>query len=349
MTTEAGYITTERLRPGSPTVQWPPVPDPYSAIALALLKQLETAHGLPAEDVLARQQSQLTQLITVAARSAPYYRNVLGGLAGQKLSGANFHDIWRAIPVVTAAEVQNNRLQFSVAELPREHGGIVVSRVALPDGTMVRLKSTLFPNLIGRVVQLAMMRAYGWDLGARLMQMGRASGTAPSEEAHWGLPLRTGPALRMPGGAPAALWAERLAAFRPNYMAIGADEFARLHPAFESDGLPDELDEILVIGSTAHRAKDLATATVRRQLIVPGFGAVAVERPDGRGFWLQPAATFCEVLDAEGRPAARGAEGRLVATSLHNFAMPVLRLDLGLRATLISDPEGTAPATLSLS
>ena len=36
-----------------------------------------------------------------------------------------------------------------------------------------------------------------------------------------------------------------------------------------------------------------------------------------------------EVLDADGAPCPPGAVGRVVVTSLHNFAMPLLRYELG--------------------
>jgi phenylacetate-coenzyme A ligase PaaK-like adenylate-forming protein len=36
-----------------------------------------------------------------------------------------------------------------------------------------------------------------------------------------------------------------------------------------------------------------------------------------------------EVLDEEGRPCAPGETGRVVATSLNNFAMPLIRYETG--------------------
>ena len=44
--------------------------------------------------------------------------------------------------------------------------------------------------------------------------------------------------------------------------------------------------------------------------------------------------TFVEVVDDEDRPVAAGKEGRILVTTLHNFAMPLIRYDIGDRAVV---------------
>ena len=44
---------------------------------------------------------------------------------------------------------------------------------------------------------------------------------------------------------------------------------------------------------------------------------------------MQAENVLVEVLDAEGRPCAPGEAGRVVVTDLHNFAMPLVRYEIG--------------------
>jgi phenylacetate-CoA ligase len=59
-------------------------------------------------------------------------------------------------------------------------------------------------------------------------------------------------------------------------------------------------------------------------------GLMALQCPSGAGLYhVQSESVKLEVLDEAGRPCAPGEVGRVVVTSLHNFAMPLLRYDTG--------------------
>lgn len=349
MTAQGGHIPAERLRPGSPTVQWPPVPDLAGALTLGLLKQVEKANTLPADAVATLQLEQLMWLTEFAHKSTQYYRRVLGQVSGGKVNRSDFRSFWHAIPTVSIADLKKNRLQFAANAVPKQYGAVTTLRSVMPDGVTVRLKSTPVPNLIEKAVQIAMMRAYGWDFGGKLAMSGPAKTASVRNVHHWGLPIKTGQMMQMSAGASMADWLERLDAFRPDYLVLPAAEIVQLRSALDSADRAHGLKEALIVGSTAHRIADLETVTIRRLVTIPGIGAIAAEQPEGRGYWLQPTATLCELLDAEGGPVPPGAAGRLVVTPLHNFAMPILRLDLGITATRTSDADAPGPATIAFS
>lgn len=58
-------------------------------------------------------------------------------------------------------------------------------------------------------------------------------------------------------------------------------------------------------------------------------GTVALQPRQGSHYLVQAERILVEILDASGAPCRPGTIGRVVATPLHNFAMPLLRYDLG--------------------
>ena len=59
------------------------------------------------------------------------------------------------------------------------------------------------------------------------------------------------------------------------------------------------------------------------------FGTIAHQCPETTNMHIQAENVLVEVLDANDRPCRRGEVGRVVATSLNNFATPFIRADIG--------------------
>lgn len=58
-------------------------------------------------------------------------------------------------------------------------------------------------------------------------------------------------------------------------------------------------------------------------------GYIALQCPDHEHYHVQSENLMVEILDAEGQPCAPGKMGRVVLSDLHNFAMPLIRYDIG--------------------
>ncbi|NNM29447.1 MAG: phenylacetate--CoA ligase family protein, partial [Akkermansiaceae bacterium] len=59
------------------------------------------------------------------------------------------------------------------------------------------------------------------------------------------------------------------------------------------------------------------------------FGYIALQCPSSEGMHIQAENLLVELLDENGRPCAPGETGRLVITGLHNYAMPLIRYEIG--------------------
>jgi phenylacetate-coenzyme A ligase PaaK-like adenylate-forming protein len=68
---------------------------------------------------------------------------------------------------------------------------------------------------------------------------------------------------------------------------------------------------------------------------------IAGECGQGGGLHVFPWMNYVEIVDEEGMPVPAGTEGRVLVTSLCNYAMPMIRYEIGDRATLI--PEDAPP------
>ena len=58
-------------------------------------------------------------------------------------------------------------------------------------------------------------------------------------------------------------------------------------------------------------------------------GYIALQCPDSENYHVQSENVLVEVLDESGAPCQAGQIGRVVITTLHNFAMPFLHYDIG--------------------
>jgi phenylacetate-CoA ligase len=70
------------------------------------------------------------------------------------------------------------------------------------------------------------------------------------------------------------------------------------------------------------------------------LGDVACERPGIAGLWVAPWGNYVEIVDDQGHRVPDGQEGRIVITSLTNFAMPLIRYSIDDRGFLLPREKG---------
>jgi phenylacetate-CoA ligase len=70
-------------------------------------------------------------------------------------------------------------------------------------------------------------------------------------------------------------------------------------------------------------------APVRDVYSCEELGFIALQCPRHEHYHVQSESVLVEILDGEGRPVPPGGIGEVVLTSLHNFAMPLLRYAIG--------------------
>ena len=94
------------------------------------------------------------------------------------------------------------------------------------------------------------------------------------------------------------------------------------------------VDRVLTVGEplTAEvrsKAQRAFGARVFDRYGVQELGHIAAECPDCGQYHVSAESMLVEVLRDDGTPASPGTTGKLVVTSLYNFAMPLIRYETG--------------------
>jgi len=166
--------------------------------------------------------------------------------------------------------------------------------------------------------------------------------------ANWGGPVAaiypTGPGLFLDYRTPAAELLAIILQERPAYL-ITFPSLLRelLHESQSSGRRPQRLREVRTTGEAL--APELRELTLNawggdseNPLRVTEFyssaenGIIAAPCRERNALHVQAEGVRLEILRADGSPCEPGEEGRVVLTSLHNFAMPLIRYEIGDRA-----------------
>ncbi len=122
---------------------------------------------------------------------------------------------------------------------------------------------------------------------------------------------------------------------RPDYLLTHPTILDRLlrHSA-ETGVKPAGLKQVLTLSEILppglrDLCHELWGASIRDTYSSREVGYLALQCPEAQHYHLQSETVLVEILDAQGRRCAPGEVGRVVATPLHNVAMPLLRYDLG--------------------
>lgn len=312
-----------------PGVAWPSVPGAAAAGVLSLLFQLEHSQWWSAEQLAEHQRDQLEVLLEHAYLTVPWYR--------ERWAAAPDTSDLAELPLLSRRDIQDEFRSLQSKSAPPEHGVIAESRTSGSTGAPVRVAKTAIMDLMWRALTLRDHRWHGRDLSGTLAAIRRGAGRGSSPS--WGAAteglVETGSCLTLDVDVDAASQLEWLRRHEPAYLLTYpslAAELARialecnvkLPGLLEVRTLGESLDEDL--RSLCREAWDVPLADVYS---ADEVGYIALQCPGCQNYHVQSESVVVEILDDAGRPCAAGETGRVVVTDLHNFAMPLIRYDIG--------------------
>ncbi len=316
-------------------VRWPAVPDDYSATILAIHGQLAATEWLPAEELAARQRGALAGLLDHARRTVPFYRDDPAYAAGTP---------WEQLPILTRAAVQDAGARLRSDDVPADHLPLSEASTSGSTGRPLRVHTTRAFSLCFMAVTVREHLWWGRD-PAGTMAVIRAygpPGTLPAAGVRtetWGLPVhpiyQSGPMYRMGLEVDVAAQARWLADIDPHYLLTFPSNLAALADLFRGAGarLP-RLREVRTVGEIVgpelrRLCRDVFGVGISDMYSAVELGYLALQCPTAERYHVQSEVTCVEVLDDDGAPCGPGETGRVVATPLHNFAMPLIRYESG--------------------
>jgi phenylacetate-CoA ligase len=321
---------------------WPALPSQRGAALLALLYQLEETQWWSAERLAEHQLLQLQALLRHAWETVPYYRMRLGA-AGYRPEGAIDLAGWRALPLLTRRDIQKTGKSLASLKLPPEYAPTIEVQTSGSTGQPVKVAGTQLDALMWEALTLREHLWHRRDPSGRLAVIranapGLAGAASVTMLEDWGPPashvFETGPAAAMNFSADVATQAGWLKRHAPEYLLTYPNNLQALvrHFAARGERLP-RLREVRTIGETVTPELRAACREAWDVAIVDTYssnelGYLALQCPESGLYHVMAESVMVEILAADGTPCAPGESGRVVATSLHNLAMPLVRYEL---------------------
>ena len=321
---------------------WPAIPAPRGALLMSLLFQLEQTQWWPAQRLLEHQLRQLASLLRHACDTVPFYRrrfDVIGFRPPPELTLAD----WRKLPLLTRRDIQNAGDGLISNAVPAYCGQMSETQTSGSTGEPVKLRRTRLDQLFWEVLtlrdhawhqhdvrgKLAAIRIFPDGIGAPPHGSMLKGWDAASDEIY-----ATGPAAVLSLGADIATQARWLQQQNPDYLLTYPTNLGALLDAFARSGAClSRLRSVSTVGETVTpllraRCSEIWGVPITDIYSSQEFGYLALQCPVSGQYHVMAESALVEVLDADGAPCRPGEIGRLVISSLHNFAMPLIRYEL---------------------
>ncbi len=320
---------------GRTGIHWPAIPSYVDATVLALQHQLEQSQWWPPEALLEHQLRQLELLVTHATRTVPFYRDRLEALSGLR-RGELTMDTFKRLPLLTRTDIQEAGAALHSRRLPKDHGSTFEVSTSGSTGRPVTVKGTEIAALFIRALELRNHLWHGRDFSGKTAKITRPAPSAADEKrALWVPAYVSGPMVLFDVARPVGeqlAWLERV---NPGYLTTYPSNLLGLLQRCEESGLGlPALRQVITMGEPVEPGLRAACERVWGVPVVDAYsaqelGMIALQCPEHPHYHVQSEGVLVEILSGDGTPSAPGKTGRLVITDLHNFAMPLIRYDIG--------------------
>ncbi len=321
--------TGPMLRSSVAGVAWPALPGPAGEALLALLYQLEQSQWWPQETLRKSQWTQLCTLLEHARHSCPWYQEHLP----RDLDPGDWHEI----PILSRAQLQREPEVLQSAVLPEAHGRRLRFSTTGSTSRPIEVERS---DLAVLMAESMVVRDHLWqrrDLTARLAVV--SAKVERGEHADWGGAVSsafdTGPAVTLNIRHDPWEQLDWLRQQRPAYLLShpsNLDALARL--ALERGTALPGLCQVRSFGEALpdgirERVKKAWGVPLSDTYSCEEVGTIALQCPEHDHYHVMAEHLLVEVVDEQGHPCRPGEWGRVLLTTLHNLAMPLIRYELG--------------------
>jgi phenylacetate-CoA ligase len=325
-----------------PGIAWPAIPNARASQLLALQFQLERSQWWSPAELAKWQRRQLGVLVDHAYRTVPFYRRRLNALRTSALAIEGSHG-WADIPLLTRGDIQRAGQELHCVEAPKGHGPLTMTTTSGSSGQPVITLGTAVTRLFSSALLLRQHLWYRRDLRLKLASIrtrkNQKEGVKESASENWGNGtfdvVRTGPAVGFDVRTSVSEQAEFLLRHDPDYLiTYPSVAYALAQHFMNCEQRLTRLRDVRTFGEilepkVRQACRDVWGVPVVDSYSSEEFGTMAVQCPEHEHYHVQAESVLVEVLDNQDRACRPGEVGRLVITSLHNLAMPLIRYDIG--------------------
>jgi phenylacetate-CoA ligase len=304
--------------------------------------QLEQSQWWTPDALAAQQWGQLASTVEHAYHTVPFYRARFDQ-AGLRPDQLALPDVWGQLPILTRRDLQRAGDTLMSTDLPKDHGRRSERITGGSTGEPVRVIGTSITGFAWRVFTLRdhlwQRRDFRLKLAAiRFVDNQAANPPDGAMSSNWGSTTRdihTGPCAVLSINSTTDEQAQWLKCQDPHYVLSYPSAIVALAEYFldRRETLPN-LREVRTFGEVVEPhvrtvCKEAWNVPVIDAYSSEEFGYLALQCPDHEHYHVQSENVLVEILNDEGEPCQRGEIGRVIVTSLHNFAMPLLRYEIG--------------------
>ena len=302
--------------------------------AMSILSELEKSQWWGRQKIIELQEQRLKNLLQYSYEKVPYYRRVFDE---RRLTPGDIVHNGQLVklPVLTRQIIRSHFDEIAARNFPQRE------RVKLATGGSTGEPLLFYSTWrdhkdICIASRQRASSAIGFELGDKNASIRNVYPAESRADRFWRAPIR---------------FFDRSL---PISVADMGEESLRRLEAFQPaviTGYPSPIEQLARIiqarGATSLRPRVIVTGAEQlfdhqRELFRQVFGCdtydfygaveehlIAFECKEHAGYHIAAENVFVEIVDAEGMPLPPGEEGRILITNLHNYAMPLIRYDIG--------------------
>lgn len=324
-----------------PQILWPTIYPPHGSVMLSLQFQLEQSQWWEPEKIDLYQLQQLSRVVSHAMHSVPFYQKKYDGFSTKKgllLSKETF----LSLPTVTRTEIQSAGKLLISNDLPVQHGKMNDVSTSGSTGKTVNLKGT---NITALFWQVNTLRDHLWhkrDFSKTLAVIrcfDKKSSSQVKTMSNWGsateVVTQTGKAYALDIRNSIDVQFDFIQEKKPDYLLTYPSNALALAEYCCSQQMTfSPLLELRTFGETLSDSTRLYCETAFNTKVVDLYscqeaGYIALQCPENKHYHIQSESVFVEILNDENLHCLPGEIGRVVISSLNNFATPLIRYEIG--------------------
>ena len=306
----------------------------------ALLRLLDRFERTDPSSLVETQLHQARRVAVHAHRTVPAYAEPLAEVAHLPPERLDL-DAWRRIPTISRARAQAAGDAMLSAEPPPGHAAVGRSSTSGSTGRPLTIRTTAASRAVNQALALRYDAWFRRDHSAKaafitnVLEQGSADPPHGRRAESWAPGVATGPGAVLTLSATVAEQVAWLKREKPKYLSTFSSNALALARRCEQTG--DAIPGLELVSVSSEPATPELRAACARALGVRvsatysanETGALGFECPDRGSFHVQSENVLLEVLDDAGAPCEPGQTGRVVVTTLHNLAMPLVRYEIG--------------------
>lgn len=312
-------------------------------MVLKFREVLKETERLSPGDLWAYQKSLLTPLLLHAREHSPFYKKRLDVV----FNGDDIDfDKWRHIPILTREEAQKNEKQLHAKMVPPHLGSVSADETSGSTGRPLRYLKNFLMSVAGLAMTDRLYRWWEFDgaqpLASFVSPRRQLSGNEGVENFGWYSGQLGGKIYLLDTSGDTDRHIDWLSRVKARYFVSYSSLIGPLAERVLERGIDLKFERVIARGGIVTEEMRALCDKAFGGVLVDQYGAdeigqIACQCPNCGAYHVNSEAVRMEVLDDEGKPSKPGETGRVVLTNLYNYAMPLIRYEIGDYATRVPE------------